>query len=442
MSQRGVMAGARRMVQMVKAHPVVSPRDQAARNVRLFYLNTAMLGVPFGGIVAFMPVFLARLGASSSLVGWLTSAPALLAAISYIPGAAIAERFADQVMVRVTCARIVRLTFLLCALLPFVIPSESFSILPVVLVVLWSIQAVFDAVAVPAWTSVLARAIPPRQRARLNGTRWALLAIVSAVSSAFFGWLLDQVAFPLNYQIVFAISFALGWLDPMFFARIVVPHIEVSPRGDKKRGLCAAARDALPRLIAYLRPVTRERRFLIFLLATTAYRVALAMPSPLFSLFWVNELGASDSLIGLRGTVGNAALVLGYVVWGRLADRIGHRQVLAMAAGGLAFYPAVTALSQSAAWILPAAAIWGVTVSGLDVGLFDLMLLACPEKRHQRFVAASRMVANLAMFLGPLIGVALADATSISTALLVIAGAQIVTMAPFLLLPREDPCDP
>lgn len=431
-------ARAQRLVRMIAAHPLVSPRNQDERNVRCFYLNTAIIGVPFGGITSFIAVFLARLGASSALMGWLTSAPALLAAIVYLPGAAIAERFSDQVGVRVTCARLVRLSFLACALLPFVVPEEASGTLAVLLVVLWTVRAVFDAVAIPAWSSVLARAIPPEGRARVNSTRWALLAIVSAVSSAFFGWLLDQVAFPLNYQIVFAISFAVGWLDPMVFRRIVVPLIEVAPRSPRADGLMATLHGIPARLAEYLRPIAYERRFLLFVAATTVYRVALAMPSPLFSLFWVNELYASDGLIGLRGTVGNAALVVGYMIWGRLANRIGHRQVLLLAAGGLAFYPAVTALSQSAAWIPPAAAIWGLTVAGLDVGLFDLMLLACPDHRNQRFVAVSNMVANLAMFIGPLLGVALSDATSLATALLVIAALQIVTMAPFLFLPRHD----
>jgi MFS family permease len=256
-----------------------------------------------------------------------------------------------------------------------------------------------------------------------------MLSLVSAVSSAFFGWLLDRVAFPLNYQIVFSISFVLAWLDPYFFSKIVVPPLE--------RPQLSASRNLARRFGEYFKPVVQSRTFLRFLAATTLYRVALNMPAPLFSLFWVNDLQAPDTLIGLRGTVGNMALMLGYLFWGRSAGRMGHRRVLTLAACGYALYPVLTALSPSPEWLLPVAAVWGLTVSGLDVGLFDLMLSSCPEKRQPLYISVQQMTANGAIFAGPLIGAALSNVTSTGTALIIAGIAQVVTTIPFVLLPKD-----
>ncbi len=118
----------------------------------------------------------------------------------------------------------------------------------------------------------------------------------------------------------------------------------------------------------------------------------------------MNELKAPDTLIGLRGTVGNGVLVFGYLLWGRLAGRIGHRQVLMISASGLALYPIATALAPSAIWLLPVAIIWGLTVAGVDVGLFDMALASCPSERQPLFGALWSMVARVGMFAGPLIG--------------------------------------
>ncbi len=420
------------VAQQVQQSSVVNPSTQEDRNARLLYLNTAMVGVATGGIAAFLPVFLARLGASPALMGWLNSAPSLLLVFLLIPGAVIAERHADQVAVRVRYARILRSAYLVCALAPFVVPAAY---LPVALLVIWTLTVVPEAVAQPSWTAVLANAVSPRRRATVNSVRWALLAVVSAAASAFFGWLLDYVAFPYNYQAVFFLSWAFSWADPYFFSFIRIPPIavaraEVAADFSRRRSLWRRFRD-------HMRPVLGCRPFWVFLAATLPYRLALNLPSPLFSLFWVNELEAPDTLIGLRGTVGHGVLVAGYLVWGRLANRIGHRAVLMGSAGILALYPVATALSPSAAWLLPAAAIWGFAVAGVDIGLFDLMLAACPGERQPLFAAVWTMAARAAMFVGPLIGAALSEATSLGTALLVGGVAQGVTILFFLVLPRD-----
>lgn len=406
--------------------PILNPRDEQDRNARLLYLNTALVGVEAGGIMAFLAVFLARLGATSTLVGWLTSAPALLAVLLLIPGAMVAERYTDQVRVRNIYVAVVRLGFLLCAVAPWFIAQEH---LPAVLVVIWTLKTLPDVVAIPSWTSVMARAITPRRRAQINGTRWALLSVVSAGCSAGFGWLLDQVTFPLNYQIVFLISFALSSLDMFFFARIRVPPLA--------RPELAHAPTVWGRFAEYLRPVMHYRPFLVFLGGTILYRLALNMPAPLFSLYWVNELQAPDTLIGLRGTVGHGALVAGYMMWGRLANRLGHRRVLTYSALGLGLYPILTALSPSAPWLLPVAAVWGITVAGVDIGLFDMMLAACPEHRQPLYAAVWSMATNAAIFAGPLLGAALSNVTSIATALIIAGIAQWVATIPFATLPHD-----
>ena len=255
------------------------------------------------------------------------------------------------------------------------------------------------------------------------------MSLVSAVSTALFGWLLDQIVFPLNYQIVFLISALLSSLDIIFFARLRVPPLEhPTPR---------PSGTVWGRFADYLRPVAHHRPFVVFLSATTLYRLTLNLPVPLFSLFWVKELQAANTIIGLRGMVGYAALVVGYTLWGRLANRLGHRRVLTWSALGLGFYPILTALSPSALWLLPAAFVWGITAAGVDIGLFDLMLAACPEQRQPLFAAVSSMATNAAIFAGPLLGATLANATTITTALIIAGIAQWVATFPFRALPSD-----
>jgi MFS family permease len=408
---------------------LLHPQTRDDRNEVLFYLNTGMFGFATGGIMAFLPVFLARLGASSTLLGWFNAAPALIATVLLIPGAMIAERSTDQVQVRVRSAYLIKVVYLLVAVIPFAVPPDNYYLLPPILVAVWLLKAFPEAVALPAWTSVMARGFSPRRRARVNGARWAIMSLASAVGSAVFGQLLERIAFPLNYQIVFLISFALSIADPLIFSKVKVDPTAV-PQMTAQPYLWA-------RLMEYVRPALSYRPFVRYLLATGLYRITLFLGAPLFSLFWVNELQASDGLLGFRATLGSSALMIGYVVWGHVASRWGHRRVLFVGAWGLACYVLVTALSPSALWLLPAAVLWGLSAPGIDLGLFDLMLASCPDERQPLFGAVWSIAANLAMFVGPLLGARLGDWLGMGTALMVVAGVQVLSTAPFLALPRE-----
>ncbi len=402
------------------------------RNYRYLLINGAWFGLIDGGIFTYLPVFLARLGASASLIGLLTSGPSLIGILSYIPGGAYTERHRDLVRLTVRATWLSRLVYPIIAFLPFVLDRQAISI---AVVILWSLASIPAAVHVPAWTAVMQKAVSARRRAQLNGTRWALLAVVSAAAIAGFGYLLDQTPFPAGYQIVFTISFLAAFFNLYFFGKVQVPPFAPEPLGQQ------AGRSWRARLREFLRPFAESRPFLRYMLASLPYRLALNLPVALYSIYWVDTLRASDTWIGLRGTAGYVALVVGYAFWGRVANRLGHRNLLLICCSSFGLYPVLTALAPSMEWLLPAAIVWGFTAGGLDIGLFDMLLAVCPDGRQPTFAAAAQMLVSVVAFVGPLIGAALADALTVRTALFLIGGLQIAAALLFFLLPRDDPAE-
>jgi len=129
---------------------------------------------------------------------------------------------------------------------------------------------------------------------------------------------------------------------------------------------------------------------------------------------------------------------LGYWFWGRTAGKIGHRRMLIICGIGQAFYPILTALAPSMQWLLPAAVVWGLTIGGIELGLFDMLLAACPEGRQPSFAAAGSMTSSLGVMIGPLLGAALAGVAGITTALFAVGLLQMAATAGFLLLPSRE----
>ncbi len=398
-------------------------------NYRNLLINGACFGPVDGGILTYLPVFLARLGASPSLLGLLTSGPSLIAMLSYIPGGAYAERHSNLVRLVASSSLITRASYILIAVLPFVLTPAY---IPVAVVILWSLAAIPSGVMMAAWTTVMQKAVSPRHRAQLNGTRWGLMSVMSGVTMVLFGNLLDRTPFPGGYQFVFVASFVANLAHVYFWLKVRVPPFVPD------RAASALEKDLTQRMRAFFRPFAQSRPFVRYNLATLAYRLALNMPAALFSIFWVKDLQASDTWIGLRGTAGYAALVVGYAFWGRMANRLGHRNLLLICGTGLGFYPMLTALVPSMQWLLPVALVWGFTAAAIDIGFFDMLLAVCPEGRQPSFAAAANVLANFAAFAGPMLGALLAQVLSVRSALLLSGILQVGCVAFFFLLPSRE----
>jgi len=402
--------------------------SEEERNTLYLYMATASRGPIQAGIVAYLSVYLARLGASTQQIGLLSSVPAIVGALVMIPAGFVAERVRDQVRLRILSETVWRSPALLMAIAPLVFGP---SMIPAVAVGLMAVQSASMSVAKPALMTVMTDAVAPRNRARVNGTRWALLNVLSAVLAPLFGRMLDVVEFPFNYQILFLMSFTGGLGSIYFFSRVRVPPLEVL---EGKSWRLGNLREGLH---SYISSIRGERKFVLLLLGTVAFRVALNMPLPLYSLYWVNELRVSNGLIGLRETAACSALVVGYLAWGRLAS--GVRPLTQLTAGALllGLYPVATGLIPGGAWLVPVAFIWGLAMSGVNIGLFGIMLGSVPKEKMPRLSAVFHLVANGAASIGPFLGVALSQATSIRTALLIIGGVIILSTIPFCVVPSD-----
>ncbi|MSP13738.1 MAG: MFS transporter [Chloroflexi bacterium] len=404
-------------------------RTTEDHNYRNLVISSIWGGFLDGGISTYLSVFLARIGASASTIGLMTSGPALLGVLLYLPGGAYAERQQNLVRLTVWSASVSRLAFLLLALAPFFIGQTT---IPFVAVALWTLTAIPNALYIPAWTTVVQQAISPRKRAQFNGTRWSLLSVVSSICIVLFGFMLDRIAIPTGYQVVFFISWAASMISLISFSRVKIPPF-TSPKRDTLAGASLAQRAT-----TFLRLFTESKPFVRYNLATLAFRIAITMPAALYSLYWVDVLNASNTWIGLRGTAGYMTLVLGYAFWGRIANRLGHRRLLMVGGAMFGLYPIFTALTPSPQWLIPVAVLWGLSISSVDIGLFDMLLEVCPEGRQPTFVAIANLIASLASFIGPLLGAVLVQVFELRVALLVIGAIQVASILFFVFLPHDE----
>ena len=394
------------------------------RNIRHFYLDTASMGLIAGGVNTFLSVFVVRLGASSFLVSLLTSLPAIIMTMLSIPAGLLVERQRNLVRFTSRGRLVARSVILLVALLPFFVSQG----LAEATVAISALQAVPIAFINLSWTAVVAQIIPPKRRARINGGRWALVSLVIAVVVAINGTMLEWIPFPANYQIVFGISFLGGLLSAYFFSLIELPS------DPPPQAASAQAVALIQRLQGYLRSFAETPGFLRYLFSSFVLRFGLHLPAALYSIYWVRHLNASDAWIGWRATASSLALIVGYLLWGRVASRKGHHLVLLACTIAVGSYPVLTALTPSQAWLPLVALVFGFFITGIDVSIFDTLLSVCPDDKRPSFVAVNTLCANLAIFLAPMAGSLLTQWLDIRVVFFIAGGFHLLAALLFRLL--------
>jgi len=135
--------------------------------------------------------------------------------------------------------------------------------------------------------------------------------------------------------------------------------------------------------------------FVRYVGSMVVYRMGLGLPAALFAIFWVDELRASDSWIGIRATAAQGAPVVSYALWGRIASKKGYRLVMLCCGLGTAAYPALTGLVPAPAWLIPVAILWGFFAGGMDVSLFEGLVDAIPADQRVLYAAVNTTFANL-----------------------------------------------
>jgi len=390
------------------------------RNILNFTIDTALQGLMMGGIFNFLSVFIVRLDASNLIVSLLTSLPAIVMALSSIPAGRIVERQRD--LVRYT--NLVRIShrgsFLLIAALPFFAHKG----LAEIIVIIWALKSIPATLLESSWMGVVAEVIPAERRARVNGIRWAILSVVTAASTATFGYILDRLPFPLNYQIVFFVSFVGGVAGMYFFGQLRIPE-NIQPEHPK-----GTAIPFQQRVRAYLRAMNVPA-FIQYEIAATALRFGVNLPAALYTIYWIRSLDASDLWIGWQATVGKIALIVGYIVWGRLISRKGYRMPLLICATLLGLYPVFTGLAKDQLWLPLIAVVQGFFSTGIDIAFFDTLLNVSPADRRPSFIALNTMIASLTLFIAPLIGNYLADWVSLPVVFFIAGGFHVLSAVLF-----------
>jgi len=373
---------------------------------------------------AFNAPFAMRLGATNAEIGLLSSIPALLAIVVTIPAGQFINRQARRLPLLVWSLFLHRLGFLLAIFVPWLPVPHKGTVL-IWLLILFTAPAHFFNVG---WGAMLADVVPEVDRARLFALRNILAA--SAVTGGVFvaGWWLERTAFPLNYQLMYLVGFLASLVSLYYILQLKVPEAVIAPRPRQQvspRSLWRGAREAF----------NGQPDFVRLVINTLAHGLGLWMIGPLYVIYFVRTLGATEGWLGLNGTLANLTPILGFYLGQRAIVRWGENRVLKWGISVIGVYPLLVALTPNLTPILAWTALNGLIAPSVNLSHYAMLLKICPEGQRPVYLGVYTTIMNLGAFAMPLLGVELANRFGITPILvaggiLCLAGSSLFRIRP------------
>lgn len=411
----------------VAPNPSSQPDAVKKRNFRNVQIDAVGIGLA-NAAAPFLPVFLTRLGATNLQVGLLTSMPAFTGLVLALLIGSFLQKQRNIVPWFSAARLLVVSSYALTGIVPFLVP-RAYQV-PAVLGI-WALATLPQIVVNVAFSVVMNAVAGPEGRYDLMSRRWSILGLTTAITVAVVGQILDQVDFPINYQVVF-MALSLGGLISFYFSsNIKLPLAEPMP---SHKGESIGQR-----LRGYARLVGSEKPFLAFTGMRFVYLTGTALAVPLFPLYYVRVLDANDSWIGIINFAQTFVLLVGYYFWTRQSRAKGGRYVLLRTTLGMAIYPALTALTPRVELIALYAAVAGILQAGVDLVFFDELMKTVPEKYSPIFVSLAQSLQYCSTAVAPLIGALLADTIGIPAGLLISAALRMAGFVLFLFYRSPAP---
>ncbi len=400
-----------------KLHVLERLRGQTERNIWYLYVEVFWSGI-FMAVVAFNATYALRLGASNTMIGWLSSIPSLLAMAVLVPSARLLESKSNRAPWIRGSLYLGRAAFIGAALSPWLVRGRAAEAVIFVLIARTIPMTFFSAGFEPLFADV----IPLRDRAKVVSTRNIIQSVTVAACTFLFGRWLDVAAripwaeFPVNFQVTYVVGAIAGVVSAYYVSRVEVPETPVIGHASAKLG-------SLPRLGAVreqVRTMVHENRdFVRIVVNTFVFNFGAWLVGPLYIIFFIKQLSASDGWVGLNTTLAQIGVIGGYLLWRRVMDRRGTAWTLRFTVPLSAAYAFLVAFFPSLNLIL----VWGILInlvnSGLNLSHGNTLYMLCPPDRRATYLAVFATVSNVGAFVAPMLGVTLSAVIDIRWLLLI-----------------------
>jgi MFS family permease len=397
------------------------PREYRSNFLHL-YLDIAWFGLLSGSAINFLNIYATRIGATAFQIGLIGAMSAVVSLFLAIPtGRWLQSKNTNKAIF--WSSVFYRIGFFAFVFLPL-LPNEPGQI--------WAIIAMTFIMAIPltplsvGFNALFAESVPVEYRAQVAGIRNIMLSVTFMASSLLSGFLLEQMPFPLGYQVVFAIGAVGAAMSSyhLFFIRPLA-SAAVPPPAQPLPGPIVL-RPYARNLATVLRLDIWRTDFSRVLIALFAFHLSQYIALPIFPLYNVRVLELTDNDIGIGTALFYLTVLLGSTQLRKIAHGIGNQKLTGWSVSAMSIYPLLLAFSTTVWHYFGLSLVGGLTFAMVSGSYANYMLENIPAHDRPSHLAWYGVILNAAILIGSLGGPVISDGIGLMPALLLFAAMRFL----------------
>jgi MFS family permease len=344
-----------------------------------------------------MPLLVRQLTDSTLAIGLIPA----IASVGYLLPQLLIANYAEGLRRKKRFIQIIsgigeRGPYLAAGVLVLALGEKSPGIALVGFFLLLGIANISAGLGTPAWYDLIAKVIPAERRGVWAGVSRGLGSLLGVAGAALAGRLLEDYGFPRGFAFCFfaaSISLVVSWFA--LSANREPDSIVTKPRV----GLATYFR----KLPAILR---RDRNYVHYLIARSV-AVLGGMGAGFVMVYGADRFGVDGQTVGWLTGVLVGSQAAGNFGLGAIADRVGHRAILAAAALLMGLAAISVLLAPGIGWLALTFALVGFSNAASLVSGLNIILEFCPAEDRPTYIGLTNTLLAPATTIAPITGGAL-----------------------------------
>ncbi|MGD8455659.1 MAG: MFS transporter [Anaerolineales bacterium] len=379
--------------------PEDTPNPKIKKHFRRnFFVNIGDIiswnfGDSFVSADTILPVFVSTLTSSPVLIGMVR---ALWQAGWYLPQlflAPLVEKRKRQLPLVLVLALLERLPYLIIGLAVLWFPKIGADTTVIVFLLLYSWKSIASGFTALPWQEMIAKVIPVTRRGRLIGIGYFIGRLVGVFGGILAGIVLDRIVYPSNYAALFFISFVFVMVSWVFLSSNKEPVTQVQAPPQEGRP------PPFKRMVKILREHKNFRNYLI----SRVFAYIGSMAYGFVAVYVIQIYGLPDTYAAVFTTVLFASGTIGFIFWGNLGDRIGHKRVIISSTLVWVAGIALLILMPSFTWVYFVFVLMSISSTGGMVGDFNIAMEFGSEPERPTYIGLSKTLTAPVVLAVPLL---------------------------------------
>ena len=364
----------------------------------------------------FATKYLERLGGTNLHITLYNSLPGLVAVVVLLPCLFILSRFKKKKKITAVFILIGRLMILAMAFIPIFEPRLR----PMIFVAIIALLNFPEAISQSSMQSILGNMFGGKHRALALSTRnqfgnffIMLVTLISGLVLSFIPQTEAQRMF--CYQVFFVLAFLAGIVEIYYFLKM----------DEKNNSEYVPVEDSAAKP-SDLVGIFKDKKFMVFAACSILFYISYHGGWAISSIYIIKVLGADEIWMAIFAVVAGLMSFFFAKWWSRFISRKGNEKALVLACYLMGINTLLVATSPNLYFLIIQSAVNGFGVIGLNVTLLNGLIMSTPDKNRLLYIGVYNTLVNLSLGISPIVIQIFMDATSVQSALFLVAFLRLV----------------